>query len=78
MDYICIIFVIVHSILRWQLLSWRTQCFTRGFWTNYWLSGNSSGDKLSMMGYRFNNMHIYHVNIGDLNSDWWEVDYDRI
>ena len=68
-DYICIIFVIIHSMLRSQLLNGGTQCFTAVFWPHYWLSGNSSDDKLNMMGYRFNNMDTYHVTICDLNPD---------
>ena len=59
-DHMFIIFIIIQSISRSELLGGEKQCF--------YTTGNSSNGKLSMMGYRLIIMEIFHDNPCDLIS----------
>ena len=60
-DHMFIIFIIIQSISRSELLGGEKQCF--------YTTGNSSNWKFSIMGYRLIIMEIFHGNPCDLISD---------
>ena len=60
-DHMFIIFIIIHSISRSELLGGEKQCF--------YTTGNSTDEKLNIVGYGFINMEISHGNPCDLISD---------
>ena len=61
MGYMFLIFLIIHSTLRSELLGGEKQCF--------YTADDSLDEKLSIVGYRLINMEICHDNPCDLIPD---------